>query len=170
MSSLETATTPALPTSIWVLAWTSLVGQVGQLAFRGPGFENEVSLVGSMLLGAVLVGWVSAGVVRARTVRVVLAWIVLVLGGIAEVVAVFSTDDSTSVPAALFGLATTLVSLVALSRFQGTDWWRWQRTRPPKDAGPSIAGLLAVAVLVGVLGGVMGVDEDGFSFTVNLGS
>lgn len=161
---------PPLPRSIWVVAWISLVGQAGALAFRGANYENEVSLVGSMLLGAVLVGWVSAGVVRARTVRVVVVWIVLVLSGITEVVAVFSTNDSTPLLQALLSLVTTVVTLAALAKFQGSEWWRWQRTRPSKEVGPPITGLVAIAVLVGVLGGVMGVDEDGFNFTVNVGT
>jgi hypothetical protein len=163
-------TTPTLPTSIWVVAWASLVGQVAQLVRRGPGFENEVSLVGSVVLGGVLVGWVSAGVVRARTVRVVLAWLFLLLGGIAEVVAVFSSDDSTPAPAALFALATTVASLAGLATFHRSEWWQWQRTRPPSSEGPSIGALVAVAVLVGVLGGVMGADQDGFNVRLDLGS
>jgi peptidoglycan/LPS O-acetylase OafA/YrhL len=161
--------TPTLPRSIWVVAWASLVAQLVQLVHREPGFDNEVSLVVSVVLGGLLVGWVSAGVVRARTGRVVVAWVVLVLSGIAEVVAVFSTDDSTPLLPALVALATTVVSLVGLAMFRGTEWWRWQRTRPPRDEGASIAGLVAVAVLVGVLGGVMGVNEDSFNLTVNLG-
>ena len=165
----QAAGTPTPPTSIWVVAWASLVAQLVQLVARGPGFDNEVSLVVSVVLGGLLVGWVAAGVVRARTVRVVVAWVVLVLSGIAEVVAVFSTDDSTPLVPALVALVTTVVSLFALARFRRTEWWRWQRTRPPRDQGPSVARLLAIAVLVGVLGGVMGVNEDGFNFTVNLG-
>src|SRR3712207_7715645 len=37
--------TPPLPTSIWVVAWASLAGQVAQLLWRGGRTDGEGSLV-----------------------------------------------------------------------------------------------------------------------------
>lgn len=158
---------PPLPTSIWVLAWVSLASQVAVFAECGVKAENEASLIGSVLLGVVLVGFVSAGVIRARMVRLVLAWVVLVLSGIAELVAVVNPDDASSSGWSLIGLVTTGVSIAALERFRHTEWYAWQRTKPPKDEGAPIGGLLAIAVTVGVLGGLVGPAEDGFRVEMN---
>jgi len=159
--------TPPLPTSIWVLAWASLVGQVALALGRGLHAQNDQSLVGSVLLGALLVGFVSAGVVRARRVRVVLAWIVLVLSGVSELVSVVDAGDSADFLRAFVGLVTTVVSIAALDRFRRTDWYAWQRTKPPTDQGASISGLIGVAVLVGVIGGLVGPADDGFRVELN---
>ena len=91
--------TPPLPSSIWVVAWASLAGQVVLVAWQGGRFDDEVSLVLSVALGVVVVGYVSAGVVRARTVRLVLAWVVLVLsviGGLGGLVSVDGPGRSDS--------------------------------------------------------------------------
>ena len=158
----EPSSTPPLPTSIWVLAWASLASQVVTVATRGIKAENEVSLVGSVLLGVLLVWFFSVGVIRARMVR-----IVLVLSGIAELVAVFNPDDATGALRAIVGLVTTAVSLLALNQFRQSAWYAWQRTKPPTDQGESIGGLVAIAVAVGALGGLVGPAEDGFRVEFN---
>jgi hypothetical protein len=160
-------TTPPLPTSIWVLAWVSLASQVATFVLRGAKAENEASLIGSVLLGVLLVVFVSAGVIRARMVRVVLVWVVLALSGLAELVGLFNPDTAADVVGSLVGLATTVVSLVALNQFRQSAWYAWQRTKPPTDQGESISGLLAIAAVVGVLGGLVGPADDGFRFEFN---
>ena len=167
----EQQPTPPLPTEIAVLAWASLAGQVVVLADRGVNQVNGVSLLGSMALGALLVGYVAAGVIRARPVRVALAWIVLVVSLVAECVGLGYLDGLREAIVALASLATTVVALVALYRFGRTPWYAWQRTRPPSRHGASIRGLVAIGVVVGVLGGVVGVPEDsddGIDMTVRV--
>ena len=155
------------------LRWRPLIGkpytasQVVTIATRGIKAENEVSLIGSVLLGVLLVWFFSVGVIRARIVRVVIVWIVLVLSGIAELVAVFNQDDATDALPAIVGLVTTVVSLLALNQFRQSAWYAWQRTKPPTDQGESIGGLVAIAVAVGALGGLVGPAEDGFRVEFN---
>jgi hypothetical protein len=156
--------TPPLPTSIWVLAWTSLVSQGLAVLDRGVRDDETVFLLVSAALGALIVGYVAAGVVRARTIRVALAWIVLVLTGLSEIVSLASGG---STPFVLVDLVLTVVSLVALARFSRSDWYRWQRARPPTSAGPSITGLVAIGIAVGVLGGLVVPAEDGVRFRIN---
>jgi hypothetical protein len=158
--------TPPLPPSIWVVAWASLAGQVVLLLDRGVRSDNEVSIIGSILLGMLIVGYVSAGVVRARTVRLVLAWIVLVLSGVVEVIALADHLDggaledrgSLLLPAALL---TTAIALVALWRFHQSDWFAWHRRHRASRSDSSITPLVAVGVLVGALGGLAGATDDG---------
>jgi len=158
--------TPPLPTEIKVLAWASLVGQVVMLARQGLRVDDDTPV--SMLLGAIIVGYVAAGVVRARPVRVALAWIVLVLSLVGELLALAYVDALGDGAILVASLATTVVALVALSRFRRTDWYAWQRTRPPRDLGAPIGGLVAMGVLVGVLGGVAGASDDGVRMTVRV--
>jgi hypothetical protein len=160
--------TPPLPTSIWVVAWASLAGQVAQLLWRGSRTDDEVSVLVSVVLGALVLGYLSSGVVRARTVRSVLVLVVLVVAFLAEVIGVLSADEAGE--AALDGVAllTTTVTLAALARFRRTDWYAWQRTRPPAHLGASTKPLVAVGVLVGVLGGLIGPLDDGVDVQVRV--
>ncbi|WP_426247611.1 hypothetical protein [Nocardioides sp. LHG3406-4] len=158
---------PPLPSSIWVVAWASLAGQAVLLISRGVRDDNEVSLVVSVVLGALLIGYVSGGVVRARTVRLVLAWVVLVLGLIAELLGLVSVDGAGRAALAVLSLTTTAVALAGLARFRRTDWYAWQRTKPPVDVGAPIGRLVAIGVLVGVLGGVTGAVDGGLDTPVN---
>lgn len=152
--------TPPLPTSIWVVAWASLAGQGVQLVWQGLRDANEVSILVSVLLGALVVGYVSAGVVRARTVRLALAWVVLVLVLVFELVGLFLSSDLEQALWSVLSLATTAAALAGLAAFRGTDWYAWQRRRPPAHEGASIGGLVAVAVLVGALGGITAQTDD----------
>jgi hypothetical protein len=159
---------PPLPGSIWVVAWASLVGQVVLVLRQGVRHDDMVSLVGSVVLGVLLVGWVSAGVVRARTVRIVLAWVVLVLGLAAEVVGLFQADDPGGAALATLALLTTVVSLAGLAAFRRTEWFAWQRTRPPTHLGEPIRRLVAIGVLVGALGGVASSADEGIGMRLDI--
>ena len=150
-----------------MVAWASLAGQAVLLVRQGGRLDDEVSLVLSVVLGALLVGYVSAGVVRARTVRLVLAWVVLVLSVIGEFVGLVSVDDLGQATLAVFSLATTAVALAGLARFSRTDWYAWQRTKPPVHDGAPIGQLVAIGVLVGVLGGLIGPVDDGFDVRIS---
>lgn len=160
--------TPPLPSSIRVVAWASLAGQVLLVVRQGVRHDDEVSLVLSVVVSALLVGYVSAGVVRARTVRLVLAWVVLVLGLIAGLVGLISADDLSRAAVAVLSLTITAVALAGLARFRHTDWYAWQRTRPPVHAGAPIGQLVAIGVLVGVLGSIAGPVDDGLHMRINV--
>lgn len=164
----QPGTTPPLPRSIWVVAWASVAGQTVLLVRQGLRLDDEVSLVLSVVLGGLLVGYVSAGVVRARTVRLVLAWVVLLLSALGELVGLVSVDDGGRAVLAVLSLATTAVALVGLARFRDTDWYAWQRTRPSADEGAPIGQLVAIGVLVGVLGGLTGPVDDGLDVHIRV--
>jgi hypothetical protein len=157
-----------LPRSIWVVAWASLVSQAVLVVRQGGRLDDEVSLALSVVLGAVIVGYVSAGVVRARTVRLAIAWVVLVLAGIGDLVGLVSPDVAGSTALAVFSLATTAVTLAGLARFHRSDWYAWQRTRPSAHEGAPIGTLVAIGVLVGALGGLVGPVDDGLDMRVNV--
>lgn len=152
---------PQLPGSIWVVAWASVASQVVQLLDRGGRHDDEVSLVGSVLLGALLVGYVSAGVVRARPVRVLVAWVILGLSAIVELVHLVALDDRRDAGLSVLEFAATAVTLGALWRFQHTSWYAWQRTRPHARDGVPIGALVAIGFLVGAMGGLIEPGNDG---------
>jgi peptidoglycan/LPS O-acetylase OafA/YrhL len=151
-----------------VVALASLAGQALLLVREGVRLDDEVSLVLSVVLGAFLVGYISAGVVRARTVRLVLAWVVLVLGLVVELVGVVSVDGPRQGALVVFSLATTAVALAGLARFHRTDWYAWQRKKPPAHDGAPIGQVVAIGVLVGVLGGLIGPVDDGLDVRISV--
>lgn len=159
---------PPLPSSIWVVAWASLAGQAVQLARQGVRLDDEVSLALSVVLGALLVGYVSAGVVRAGTVRLAFALVVLVLTLIAELVGLVSVDDLGHAALVALSLATTAMALAGLARFRRTEWYAWQRTKPSAHEGAPIGQLVAMGVLVGVLGGLIGPVDDGLDVRISV--
>lgn len=150
-----------------MIAWASLVGQTLLLVSQGRRLDDEVSLVLSVVLGALLVGYVSAGVVRARTVRLVLAWVVLLLSVIGGLAGLVSVDDSGHAALGVLSLAATAVALAGLARFRHTDWYAWQRTKPPAHEGAAIGQLVAIGVLVGLLGGLTGPVDDGLDVRIS---
>lgn len=156
---------PALPSSIWVVAWAALAGQALLLARQGVRIDDAVSLGGSVVLGALLVGWVSAGVIRARTVRLLIVWSVLVLVLVLQLVDLGSGAQG---PAELVSLATTTVTLAGLARYHRTEWFAWQRTKPSRHDGAPIGQLVAIGVLVGVLGGLTAPVDDGLDLRVSI--
>lgn len=148
--------TPPLPTSIWVLAGASLLGQSLWLIQQGVRTDDAVSLGGSVVIGALVFGFVSAGVVRARTVRLVLAWVVLALVMVGDLVDVALADTLNRPGLVLLSLATSALALGGLATFHRTEWFAWQRTKPTADLGTPIRLVVAIGVLVGVLGGLIG--------------
>lgn len=160
--------TPPLPTEIKVLAWASVAGQVAVLVRQGLRAGDDISLLLSMVGGALIVGYVAAGVVRARPVRVALAWIVLVLSLVAELIGLAYVDSLGEAVIALASLATTVVSLVALYGFSRARWYAWQRTSPPTHFGAPIGELVVLGALVGVLGGLAGTSEDGVNVNMDV--
>lgn len=142
-----------LPAAAWVFAWTCLVGQVLRLLESGAQSEDSIPL--SMVLGAVIVTWFSYGALTGRTVRLVVVWIFLVLAALVTAVAVVDSGSAWSV----LDAATSLVQLVAFARFTASDYFAGQRARP-RQPSPPLGGILAIAVVVGVLGGVIGADTD----------
>ena len=160
--------TPQLPRSIWVIAWASLAVQVLLVVRHGGRVGDEASQVVSVVLGGLLVGYVSAGVVRARRVRIVVAWVVLTLGVVGGIADLVWGDDVGQTGLDVLALTGTVVSLVALARFSTSDWYAWQRTRPPARDGASIGQLVVMGVLVGALGGYVGIVDGGLTTQVNV--
>ncbi|MBC9731978.1 hypothetical protein [Nocardioides marmotae] len=137
-----------VPASAWVLAWASVVMQATTLADRGVA-DGEAALI-SVPLAALLVAWVSAGVIRARMVRTCLAGIVLLLVTIGSVV-----DLVTGPPLLdLVGTAAAVTAFAAFVSYVRSDCFA--ALRADRDAAPSgLAGLVAIAILVGALGGLI---------------
>jgi hypothetical protein len=166
----QPAATPPLPRSIWVVALASLAGQVMLLARAGSRLDDGFSLLLSVVLGALLVGYVSAGVVRARTVRLVLAWVVLVLALATELADLAAADGPDQALLVALSAVTTVVALVGLARFRHTGWYIWQRKKPSSHDGAPIGRLVAIGVLVGVIGGLMGPVDDGLQARIGVAS
>ena len=140
-----------VPAAAWALACAALATQLLQLVETGAR-SDVVNVVISMVLGGLLVGWVSHGVLTARTGRLVLAWVVLALSLVGDVLLL--ADSSSVLGWSLAHLAMTLTLIVCLSWFTSTDYFSWQRGAR-RSTGPSLAPLVAVAVVVGVLGGIV---------------
>ena len=68
----------------------------------------------------------------------------------------------------MFALATTALALAGLTTFRLTDWYAWQRTKPPARDGAPVGQLVAIGVLVGVLGGLTGPVEGGLNVSVRV--
>jgi hypothetical protein len=155
-----TAAPTELPTAAWALAWSFVVGQVLSLVMHGTQPAEDWPL--SALLGVVVVAFFSYGVLRARMVRF---WLVTVLNGVALVVFLVALLDGGTL-ADLVDLVMTAVQLGCLAWLYRTPWFGWQRTRPA--GGPSILPLMLLAVLVGVLAGVIGTDSAAVRVDVDL--
>lgn len=155
-------TTYAAPRAVWVLAWSSLVGQLVALADRGVT-DGDSALV-SVPLSALVVAWVSAGVIRGRMVRTVLAGVILAVIALASVVGLLVD------PSAL-GLLEAVLASVSLAAYvahvRNPVVARLQADRRAEPAG--LAGLVALAILVGGLGGLTApVPDDGPGFHVRI--
>ena len=151
---------PPVPASAWALGWSFVVGQVLALARRGPDLDSVWPV--SMVLGAVLVVLVAHGVMRARRVRFWFVVLVMVLAPVAMGIGLASEPTVWR----LASLLLALVQLALLRTYARTAWFAWQETRPA--GGPSLVPILAVAALVGVMGGLLGVPSDGVSVSVNI--
>lgn len=158
-----------VPASAWALALSSLTAQLLQLGQVGVRPEGP-GMVLSMVIGALLVGWVSFGVLTGRTVRLVLAWVLLVLALLGDAIAALeAVDDGADTVLGWPGadLVTSAVAVASLARFTTSRYLAWQRTRP-QAPGPSLAPLVAVAALVGLLGGVVTTPQTGAEVQVRL--
>jgi len=142
VSELETPAAGRLPGSAWVLAWLFLADQVVGVVQRGLSRSDAVWVALSVVLTAVVVRWFAAGVLRARTGRLVVVWVLLAL------VLLFSLLSGD-----LLALAFAAAELAALGAFSSTDYFRRQRSRHDATSW-DLGGLLAIAVVVGVLGGI----------------
>ncbi|MDN4173148.1 hypothetical protein QWY28_09360 [Nocardioides sp. SOB77] len=139
--------TYAVPASAWALAWASVAMQLVTLVDRGVA-DEEAALV-SVPLSALVVAFVSAGVVRARMVRTCLAGIILLLVAVTSVIELVAGPSLLE----LVGTATAAVALAAFVSYVRSDCFA--ALRADRDAAPSgLGGLVAIAVLVGALGGL----------------
>ena len=145
---------PRVPASAWVLGWSCLLGQVVLIWDVGFTGADAVPAVLSMIVGGLLVGWFAAGVLRARTVRLVIVWLVMVLGLLALL---GSLDGALG----LLSLVVGVLQVAALAQFCTSDWFAWHRRQPAPDPAPAIGSLVAIAVAVGVLGGITAPAVDG---------
>lgn len=140
-----------VPVAVWVLAWSCLAGQLLLLGERGVQSSDAVLL--SIPVGALLVAWVSFGVLTGRTVRLVLVWVLFVATAVGDGVVLLDAGATGVTGWPLVQLAASMVQLGALASFTRTDYFAWQRSRP-RVPGPPVGSLIAVAVAVGVLGGL----------------
>ncbi len=158
-------TTHEVPGSAWVLGWACLAGQVASLFQRGP--TDVLSALISVPLSALVVAWVSSGVLRARTVRTCLAVILLLLMALFGVLGLV-VDISLSAVVVAVAAVVAVVALVAYAR---SDWYAGLRGET-RQAVPALGGLVALAFVVGALGGLTAAPADdgrsGFHIRVGL--
>lgn len=150
-----------IPKEAWLLAWTCLLGQVVNLAQNGRQDDNL--LLPSMLLGAAVVAFFAHGVLRARMVRVVIVAILFGLGLLFFLIGAIDEPGAGT----MINLVVSAAEVAFFVAFLRTPYFAWQRTRP-KEPGPSLAGLVAIAVLVGAIGGVIGASDEGFRAEVSV--
>lgn len=147
-----------VPAAAWALAWSSGLAQAVAFADQGVRNDEVWEVVISMLAGALVIWWFAAGVLSARTGRLVVTWILLVLAFVVETVSVVDDALAGVVGMPLLHLVSSVVMLASLAWFTTTPYYAWQRTRP-RVSGPSRAGVLTVAVLVGLSAGVVQTDD-----------
>ena len=141
-----------LPGVIWAFAWSFVVSQGLALATVGAKSEgDEVAL--SALLGVAVVTLFAHGVLRAGLVRFWVVVVLLVLGAVVDLVQLVEQLDA----AVLARFALSVVQLYLLNAYSGTEWFRWHRRH--RRAGPSVAGPLLIAVVVGVMVGLVDTDN-----------
>ncbi len=141
---------PPVPAIIWWFAWSFVIGQVLELGRRGA--QSEDAWIPSALLGALLVTVISHGVLRARWVRFWLVVVLIAVSGVLEAVALLDSPSGWIAAA----LALTIFQAILLHRYTTSPLFEHHKQR--REGGPSLAPVLAVAALVGVLGGVLGAD------------
>lgn len=140
-----------VPISAWLLGWSFVAGQVLDLVVRGTQPESAWPL--SIPLGVLIVVFISHGVMRARMIRF---WFVVVLMVLAVVLGLVGLVVEPTVDGAL-SWVLSLAQARLLWTYAHTQWFGWQRTRA--SGGPSLVPILAVAALVGALGGLIGPAE-----------
>jgi glucose dehydrogenase len=147
MTDLGGAQADRLPRSAWVFAWLCLAGGLLQLLLRGLSESDPIWVVLSAALSAVVVRWFASGVLQARTARLVVVWVLLCL---VVLLGVVGTRSDADVPG-LLDLLVSVAEVIALGVFCATPYFRRQRTPPAPRA--DLGAVLAIAVVVGVLGG-----------------
>lgn len=152
MNALVTDQPLEAPPAAWALACACLGGQVLMLAEQGA--QSEDAILGSMLLGALVVGWVAHGVLTGRTVRLAFVWILFVVAAIANTVGV--VDHLTGW--GFVHLVASVAQLACLAWFTRTDYFAGQRAKP-RHQRPPLGALIAVAIVAGALGGVIGATD-----------
>lgn len=152
--------TPELPQTAWALGWTFVAGQVLQLVEEGPQVSDAWPL--SVLFGMSVVAFFSYGVLRARMVRFVLVVVLMVVASLGDLL--LALDDPGVEE--LMALALTVAQLGLLVSFSRSPWFAWQRTRP--EHSPSVVPVLALALVVGALGGVVGAEASAFHVDVRV--
>jgi len=150
---------PPVPASAWLLGWSFVAGQVLELVTRGTQPESAWPL--SILLSIAIVVFFSHGVMRARPIRF---WFVVVIMALVVVLGLVGLIIEPTVDGAASGLLSWGQAWV-LWTYAHTPWFAWQRTRP--SGGPSLVPVLALAALVGLLGGLLGAQTAGFSMTIH---
>jgi len=151
-----------VPQSAWVLGWACLAGQVASLVERGA--TDGDSALFSVPLSALVVAWVSHGVLRARMIRVWFAGILLLLTAFFGLLGLVADASLSALVAAVAGV----VALVALVAYTQTDCFASLR-QDKKSAGPAFGGLVAIAIVVGALGGLTAVPGEQSGFHVRIG-
>jgi hypothetical protein len=144
-----------LPAAAWVLAGVSLVTQLVTAADHG--LRLSVMTPVSMLIGVLLVTWFARGVLTGRTGRLVVVWFLVAVTFFGEWATLVDTFPEGLVGMPGLELLTTLGMIAALVWFVSTPYFAWQRSRPSVP-GPSLAGPLLVAALVGALAGMVAVE------------
>ncbi|WP_067434270.1 DUF3592 domain-containing protein [Nocardioides jensenii] len=152
-----------LPVAAWALAWSCLAAQVihiTEVGFR----QDETGAAPSMLLGALLVGWGASGVLVGKLVRSLLAWALFVVFVLVDGAAAStgSTDFSE-----VLNFAASLAQLGSLWWFTSTDFVARQRAKHVVFR-PRLGPLIAVAALVGLLGGLTAPAEAPVHMQVNV--
>jgi hypothetical protein len=150
-----------VPGTAWALAWCYLLGQV--LLVARHGLRDDESWWLSAVFGVAVATFFAHGVLRARAVR---SWIVVVLTALAFLAQLWTLVDRPAAGVAV-DLALTTAQGWLLLRYRRSAWFAWQRTRPAR--GPSLRPILAVAVLVGVLGGTVDAPVGAVDIDVHLG-
>ncbi len=144
-----------------------MVDQLLLLVEVGAKQADDGMLV-SMAIGALVTGWVAVGVLRGRTVRLVIAGLVLVLSLLGYGIECVDGGSDAALGWAGVQFVASAVSVAAFIWFTRTDYFAWQR-RGPQVGGPSLAPLVAIAVLVGVLAGVVNTPERATRIWVHVG-
>jgi hypothetical protein len=148
-----------LPLAAWCLAWSCLAGQVLMFVNRGGSVrDDDWTVVVSMLAGALVVAWFSDGVLRARMGRLVVVGVIFLLVLLGNGLAVVDAGSSVS-GWSVVHLAASAADVAVFAWFVSTPYFAWRREHP-REAGPSLRPLIAIAVAVGILGGAMPSGED----------
>jgi hypothetical protein len=148
---------PDVPASAWALGYSFVVGQSVALFERGTQPSENWPI--SIALSVALVVLMSHGVMRAGAIRF---WLVVVVLSVVAVLGLVGLVVAPSAWDALW-LALTLVQLTLLRSYYRSQWFALQRQHVP--GAPSVAPIMLVAVLVGVMGGVVAAGSNGVNLT-----